>query len=329
MALSVERLSLASGAGALALTMALVAAPARAQLQMEVIPVEATTLTARQVMLGDTKGEPVRLAGELRLPRPGTGRVPVVVLVHGIGGLKLNQDEWARLLNDWGYGAFLLDSLSGRGITAMSLEDYRLSELTRMPDLYRALSLLAKHPRVDPDRIAVMGFSRGATTTLLAGDERFRRQYGPADLQFAAYVALYPSCTTRYRDDAKVAARPVRIFHGTGDDWTPIEPCRALVADMKKAGADVTLTEFPGATHAYDSPAARERTTIPQAFTARKCSVVEGENGQLVNARTGEPFLPSDACVERGVTVQYDEAATQRTRDAVKAALTAAFATRP
>lgn len=323
------RIPLAAGAGALLLALTLPASPARAQLQMEVIPLDTTTLAARQVMVGDTSGTPTRIAGELRLPRAGTDRVPVVVLVHGIAGLKVNQDDWARALNGWGYGAFLLDSISGRGISAMSPEDFRLSELTRLLDVYRALSLLSKHPRVDPDRIAVMGFSRGGTTTLLAGGERFRKQYGPADLQFAAYVALYPSCTTRYRDDAKVSARPIRIFHGTGDDWTPIEPCRVLVADMKKAGADVTLTEFPGATHAYDSQAARERTTIPQALTARKCSVVEAENGQLVNSRTGEPFLGSDPCVERGVSVLYDEAATQRTRDAVKAVLASAFAPRP
>jgi len=313
----------------LSLAFGLPAAPARAQMQMEVIPFDSVTFTTQQVLLGETKGTSATIAGELRLPRGGADKVPVVLLVHGIGGPKVNVDEWARALNGWGFGAFILDNLSGRGITGMTPDDFRLSELARMVDVYRALSLLSKHPRIDPDRIAVMGFSRGATAALLSSDERFRKQYGPANIQFAAYIALYPSCVTRYRDDAKVAARPIRVFHGTGDDWTPIEPCRVLVSDMKKAGADVSLTEFTGATHAYDLPAVRERTTLPQAPTTRKCSVGEGENGQLVNSKTGQLFIMSDPCIEWGVSLQYDEAATMRTRDGVKAVLGSAFAIKP
>jgi dienelactone hydrolase len=296
---------------------------------MEVIPFDSVTLTTQQVLLGETKGVSTTIAGELRVPRGGADRVPVVLLVHGLGGLKMNVDEWARAFNAWGYAAFILDDLAGRGITGMTPDDFRLSELARTVDVYRALALLSRHPRIDPDRIAVMGFSRGATVALLCSDDRFRKQYGPASPQFSAYIALYPSCTTRYRDDTKVAARPIRIFHGASDDWTPIEPCRVLVADMKKAGANVTLTEFAGATHAYDLAAMKERMALPQAPTARRCSVSEGENGQLVNAKTGQPFSPADPCIEMGVTLQYDEAATLRTREAVKAALESAFAVKP
>jgi dienelactone hydrolase len=305
---------------------ALTATPARAQLRMEVIPFESVTLTGQQILLGESKGAPATIAGELRLPRGGTDRVPVVVLVHGIGGLMMNVDEWARTLNSWGFGAFILDNLSGRGITGMTPDDFRLSELARTVDVFRALARLAAHPRIDPERIAVMGFSRGATAILLSSVDRFRKQHGPADAQFAAYIALYPGCSTRYRDDAKVAARPIRVFHGTGDDWTPVEPCRALVFDMKKAGADVTLTEFAGATHAYDLSAVRERMMLPQAPSLRKCSLAEGEGGQLVNVKTGQAYSTSDPCIEWGVSLLHDEAATIRTRDSVKAVLNSAFA---
>lgn len=293
---------------------------------MEIIPFESVTLTTAQVLLGETNGKPVTIAGELRLPRWGTERVPVVILVHGIGGLAMNHDEWARVLNGWGIGAFIPDHLSGRGVVGMSPDDFRLSAPARTIDVYRALSMLSKHPRVDPERIAVMGTSMGGAVALLSSHDRFRMRHGTPSVQFAAYIALYPACTTRFRDDTKVATRPIRLFHGTGDDWTPVEPCRALVADLKKAGADVTLTEYPGATHAYDLSAARERVKLPEAISLRKCSLTEGEGGQIVHAQTGKPFAPGDPCIERGVSLLYDGAATAATREAVKAVLASAFA---
>jgi dienelactone hydrolase len=311
---------------ALALVLVLVAAPALAQMRIYVIPFDSVTLSSQQVLLGETQGKPVTLAGELRLPLRGTDKVPVVILVHGIGGLMVKDDEWVRALNSWGIGVFIPDHLSGRGIAPGSREDYMLSGLARMVDVYHALPRLLKEPRIDPERIAIMGLSLGGSITLLSSLERFRTRYGLPNVQFAAYVVLYAGCSSRLRDDVKVAARPIRLFHGTGDDWTPVEQCRTLVADLKKAGADVTLTEYPGAYHAYDDPSYKVRLNLPQAMSLRKCSVVEGEGGQFMNSQTGKPFAPNDPCIEFGVSVQYDEAATASTREAVKAVLASAFA---
>jgi len=310
---------------ALALVLVLAAAPALAQMRMYVIPFDSVTLTAQQILLGETQGTPVTLAGELRLPRGGTDKVPVVILVHGIAGLSAKEDEWARALNGWGIGVFIPDHLSGRGIAPFSPGDLQLAGGTRMVDVYRSLSVLAKHPRVDPERIAIMGFSMGGLVTLLSSQERFRTRYGLPNVQFAAYIALYAYYPARLRDDVKVAARPIRLFHGTGDDWTPVEPIRELVAGLKKAGADATLTEYAGATHGYDDPGFKVRMNVPQAASLRKCALAEGEGGQILNSKTGKPFAPGDPCIEFGVTLQYDEAATASTREAVKAVLASVF----
>lgn len=305
------------------------AAPALAQMQMHVIPFDSVTLSSQQVLLGEMQGKPVTLAGELRLPHWGTDKVPVVILVHGIGGLSAKEDEWARALNSWGIGVFIPDHLSGRGIAPLSSEDYMLSGEPRMVNVYRSLSLLSRHPRIDPERIAIMGFSLGGQVTLLSSQERFLTRYGLPNVQFAAYIALYAFYPTRFRDDVKVAARPIRLFHGTADDWCPVEWCRVLVADLKKAGADATLTEYPGATHAYDDPGFKVRVNFPQAVSLRKCSLAEGEGGQIMNSQTGKLFAPGDPCIEFGVSLQYDEAATASTREAVKGVLASAFAAKP
>ena len=316
---------------ALALVLALATTPALAQIRMSLIPFESVTLSFQQALLGETQGKPVTLAGELRLPwsPTGTAKFPVVIFVHGIGGVSTIGDGWARALNSWGMGVFMPDHLSGRGIAPASPEDFMLSGLARMVDVYHALPRLLKDPRIDPERIAIMGYSFGGLVTLLSSQERFRARYGLPNVQFAAYIPLYANCAYRLHDDVKVAAQPIRLFHGTSDDWCPVEQCRALVADLKKAGADITLTEYSGASHAYDDPSLKVRVNLPQAMSLRKCSLTEGEGGQLLNSQTGKLFTPSDPCIERGVSVQYDEAATAGTREAVKGVLTSVFAAKP
>lgn len=314
---------------ALAFFLALATTPALAQFGMRFIPFDSVTLSAQQVLLGETQGKPATLAGELRLPGFGSDKVPAVVLVHGTGGVNSGHDEWARVLNGWGIAVFIPDHLSGRGIVPMSPEDLGPTGLARMVDVYQALPRLLKDPRIDPERIAIMGGSAGGYVTMLSSQERFRRRYGPPDVQFAAYIGLYPNCAYRLHGDVKVAARPIRLFHGTGDDWTPIEQCRALVADLKTAGADVALTEYAGASHAYDNAAWKVRLNLPKALSLRKCSLAEGERGQILNSQTGKPFALGDPCIEVGVSIQYDEAATVSTREAVKAVLASAFAAKP
>lgn len=55
-----------------------------------------------------------------------------------------------------------------------------------------ALAVLGRHPRIDPERIAVMGFSKGGFAALYSSLRRFARMHGPAGLTFAAHVAFYP-----------------------------------------------------------------------------------------------------------------------------------------
>ncbi len=291
--------------------------------KMEIYPFQSMTLSDEQFLMGEKNGTPVTLTGVLRLPKPGNDRLPAVILVHGSGGITSYVTDWEQDLNALGVATFIIDCFTPRGIDNTRYDQSRLGRLAMVFDVYRALELLAKHPRIDPSRIAVMGFSRGGQAALYASMKRFQRMHGPAKLEFAAYIPFYAQCNTTFRDDEDVSDKPIRLFHGTADDWVSIEPCRAYVQRLKAKGKDVKLTEYAGATHVFDWKALTKPTKIEKAQTVRQCQLAEAQNGVVVNVKTKEPFTWADPCVQYGVTIAYDEKAATEARKAIKDFVTA------
>jgi len=293
--------------------------------RIEVLPLHTVTLTDQQFLTGAKEGKPTLIAGELRIPRPGSDRLAAIILVHGSGGIGANVNGWSQELNKIGIATFILDGFTGRGITSTVIDQGQLSRLTMINDVYRVLELLARHPRIDPSRIGIMGFSRGGQVALYASLKRFKRMHGPSNVEFAAYLALYPTCNTTYIDDGDVSDKPIRLFHGKADDYVPVAPCRAYVERLQKAGKDVQLTEYPDAHHSFDSFDFPPSFFIQQAQTTRRCKTEEKPIGQIINSESRQPFTYDDPCVERGTTVGYNAQASTETLKSVKEFLTVTF----
>ena len=54
------------------------------------------------------------------------------------------------------------------------------------------------------DRIAVMGFSKGAVASVYSAVARFRTAYGSPEHRFAAHIGFYTPCNVAYDGDAEV-----------------------------------------------------------------------------------------------------------------------------
>lgn len=284
-----------------------------ARIELHAIP---SQTLSDQAFLTGKDGKPVTVTGELRIAQ-GSGRLPVVVLMHGSGGMSPGIDSWSRMLNAMGVSTFALDGFTGRGLTGVSTDQAQLGRLNFILDLYGALAMLAKHPRVDPQRIALMGFSRGGQAALFASEQRFHKLWNKSGAEFAAYIPLYPDCSTTYLDDTAVVAKPIRIFHGTADDYNPVASCKRFVERLKAAGRDVVLTEYADAHHGYDTPLGSGPVVAKGAQTVRNCSIVEKADGVLVNAATDQPFTYRDACVQLDPHVGRNAAAATATQAAV------------
>ncbi len=295
------------------------AAGAQVVARTEAHPIATVTMTDQQFLTGAKDGKPTTLAGVLRIPRAGTERLPAVVLLHGSGGGGGNVDYWSQQLNGIGVATFVVDYLTGRGMVNTNADQGKLGRLAATMDAYQALALLGAHARIDAGRIAVMGFSRGAQGAIYSSLTRFQKMHAPEGLGFAAYVGFYTPCMTRYVDDEAVSDRPIRLFHGTADDYVPVAPCRAYVERLRKAGKDVELTEYAGAHHVFDNPLLKETPTqFPTWQTVRRCALTEEAPGRVVNAETKQPFTYANSCVELGPHTGHNSAALAASTQAVK-----------
>ena len=291
----------------------------------ERINVPSLTLTNEQFLGGDTaNGVPVSLTGHLRFPN-WQERLPAVVLLHGSDGASSSPVfHWGQFLNKMGIATLRLDSFSGRGIGEVSQNQAQLSLFAQVYDAYRAVDALVAHQRIDPSRIAVMGFSRGGGAALYSSMRRFQDLYGPKGTHIAAHLPFYPFCNVRLIGELDIAGAPLREFFGAADDWNLAAPCRDYISRFRATGKDVSMREYPGAFHAFDDPFNRPGQALPNVQNMAKCQRHEAD-GKILNVETGQPFTYSDACVKRGATVGYDKAATAAAQAAVKEFLTQIF----
>ncbi|KJC34635.1 dienelactone hydrolase family protein [Bradyrhizobium sp. LTSP857] len=320
MALCISMLFAGIGANAQSL-------PKEAAVRTEIFPIPSLTLSDQQFLSGDAAaGKPVTVAGEFRVAQ-GTGKLPVVVLMHGSSGVGATTEAWVHEFNAMGISTFVIDGFTGRGLTVVGPNQALLGRLNLIVDIYRSLDILAKHPRVDPDHIVLMGFSRGGQAALYASLDRFNKLWNKSGVQFAAYIPFYPDCSTTYQTDTEVAARPIRIFHGTPDDYNPVKSCKAFVERLKAAGRDVVLTEYPDSAHGFDSGLLGVNTVTVStgAQTARNCHIRESDGGVLMNADTQAPFTYKDSCIELDPHVGGNPATAAESRKAVVDFLQALF----
>ncbi len=107
-----------------------------------------------------------RLAATLYLPenRAGAGKCPAVVLCHGLrADRKVIMPSFAAEFTRASYAALAFDY---RGFGESEGPKNRLISREREEDAINALTFLATHDRIDPNRIGMFGISYGGATAI-------------------------------------------------------------------------------------------------------------------------------------------------------------------
>jgi len=255
------------------------------------------------------------VVGTLRLPKDAAGRVPAMVIAHGSAGVDAREAAWADRLGALGLATFVVDSFTPRNIRETATDQGRLPTAANVADALAALRLLATHPRIDPDRIGVIGFSKGGQVALYTALEPFRRGVLDDDHRFAAHGALYPYCSDWYTA-AQVTGAPLLLVLGGRDDYTPADACRGYAEWFKGAGAETTVVTYPNAYHDFDSE--RWPRFERGLVTGRGCDMaVDLDHFTVARRGTGEDITATAGrygrdCLARGATVGGDAEARRR-----------------
>jgi predicted esterase len=179
----------------------------------------------------------------LYVPTSAPDPAPFLLYLHGAtGGEQQGIRRLSALADEFGF--VLLSPASREGTWDAIRSAYGPDVQFIDQALAKAFSLR----RADPRKIAVCGFSDGASYALGLGMSN-------GDL-FPALMAFSPGFVP---PGIQASGKP-RIFvsHGTNDNILPIESCsRRLVPEFRQAGYRVTFREFDGP-HAMPPEIARE-----------------------------------------------------------------------
>jgi len=194
-----------------------------------------------------------------------SGKRPGVLVVHEWWGLNDHARNQARRLAEAGYVGFALD-MYGAGKVTTHPQDAQAfaTEATKDPAVVAArfnaaLELLKQDPRVDPARIAAIGYCFGGGVVL--GMAR-------AGSDLAAVVSFHGSLGTKTpAEPGKVKAR-VLVLAGGADPFVPPEQVEAFRKEMQAAGARFDIVTYPGAKHGFTNPDAAQYGMPQLAYDA-------------------------------------------------------------
>ena len=207
--------------------------------------------------------------GDLYLPDNSENTVPAVIFIHGTVGVDSRYEFHRETMLEAGIATFELDLKTG------IYEDYYSApDGTRLQSaVYTALEVLQSLPTINPEKIAVMGFSLGGEIAIHISSQIVENRYlKPDQPGFAGHIAFYPGCWWLFdfeRDEPSVeicnsvskdckyegkpTGKPIYILAGESDSIREGVCCPALSEVLNDHYPNVaTTTLYPDAYHAFD-----------------------------------------------------------------------------
>ena len=283
----------------------------------------------RQLLAREAATGTVTIQATLDFPEQAGDRYPAVIVVHALDGYRdANEGYVAAELRTAGFATLTYDSFAARGTTGPAMSATPGYLPSGVADAYAALRWLSTEPRIDVNRIAILGFSFGAEVAHLTAIEQLRSALDPGPARFAAHVAFYPAFNFgAVADRGAYTGSPVLMLLGGKDENLPAAKVESYLAYARAAGnpAPIEIVTYPGAYHAWTVPGVVPARFFPELVSAKKCPLILlGPNRLMFLVdEQAKPFDPDffGACMKEapGYSVGFDAAVrAQSIADAVQ-----------
>jgi predicted peptidase len=232
----------------------------------------------------ETLFEPRKLESDWTMPyrlfRPNaTGKLPLVVYLHGSGGLGTDNEKqmglgnvfgtrvWALPVNQKSFPCYVLAPQTDRGWVKYGDPAPGDSIARVVPGLgdgarlaFAIIDALRRELAIDDRRIYITGQSMGGAGVwhMVAQRPRF----------FAAAAVCCGSATLDNAADA--VHTPIWNFHGDADQTVPVAVSRDRIAALRKAGGHPLSTEYAGVGHNVWEWAYTEPSLVRWMFAQRR-----------------------------------------------------------
>ncbi len=195
--------------------------------------------------------------------------VPAVLMFSGCGGVRQVQDDYAQIIAEAGAAAMVVDSHAARSIpSALARPLVCTAALMRgqgrAADVFAAVELARRDPRIDPERIVLLGWSHGGWAVMEA--LAFAAEGAPpsgldapgedplSGVRGAALIYPYCGWPGRARNREEVWTVPVAALLVEGDVVAAPGECETVFERQAGAGAQIAVLTETGLTHAFDAP---------------------------------------------------------------------------
>lgn len=226
----------------------------------------ATATAALKSDMVDYRQGDTDLRGYLVYDDAVTGKRPGVLVIHDWMGEgeygRMRADMLARL----GYVAFALD-IYGKDVRPKNAQEagqqagkYK-SDIPLLRARARAgLDVLRGNERVDPKRMAVIGYCFGGTAAL---------ELARSGADVAGAVSFHGTLNTPNPDDARNIKGKVLVLTGAIDPSVPPQQITAFGEEMERAGVDWQLIAYGGAVHSFSKKEAGNNTASGNAYNEK------------------------------------------------------------
>jgi dienelactone hydrolase len=245
---------------------------------------------------------PVTLQARLYMPRR-QGRVPVVIIVPGSGGVSSSMVTHANALNEAGLAVLLIDPFGGRGVRDTIADQDQVPFAASTYDIFAAMRALEREPDIDATRIGAMGYSRGGLAVLQAALTPIASAALGPDKALRAVLAGWPWCGVQFAAP-HTAPTAVRFVVAEFDNWVAPAQCQAYQRAMVAHNPAVSLRIFRNADHGFGYSLSPQE--LPNAVKAFDAPIIYfDELGSLQDPRSGQRLPGTDERTVRDLLRPY------------------------